>query len=172
MQDVVFASINSERVVQSKLSVIVTEECVVVPAFSGQPNTVLSLAVISQMKIVKSYHPSLIVISAGLFLLAAAASASRDGAGMGLPIGIVGLVFLVAFVVLQKARVVFMNGSEATQTVNGSFTEVADLVAAVELSKRNLEFASSQPLPVPGFTTRVSQWVSGLMSPRIRTSIL
>ena len=172
MQDVVFTSLTSERVVQSKLSVIVTEECVVIPSFSRQPNTVLSLGAISQIKVVKTHHPSLLVISAGSLLLAAAALSSKDGAGMGIPIGIVGIGFLVTFLASQKARVVFMDGLEATQTINGSFAEVADLVAAVEVSRRNLMTTSSEKIMVPGVFTRANQWITGLLSSRIRTSIL
>ena len=82
---------------------------------------------------------------------------------MGLPIGIFGLGFFVAFLLLQKARVVFYIGSEATQTVNGSFAEVADLVAAVQVSRRNLINTGTEALVIPGFfrsRQSVGQWLT------------
>lgn len=172
MHNNVLAAVSSERIVQSRLSVVVTEECVVVPSFSGQPNTVLSLDSITKIKVVKTSYPSLAVIAASLFLVAAAAASSKQGSGAGLPVGVLATVFLAAYLVLQKARVVFMNGWEATQTISGSFAEAADLIDAVATSRRNLMNASAEKLVTPGFFGRLQQWTSGLFSARIRTVIL
>ncbi len=169
MHDGLFAAITSEKVVQSKLSVVVTEDCVIIPSFSRQPHTVLSLGAISKIKIVKTYYPSLAVISVGLLLLCAAAFSSKDGAGTGVPIGVLGAIFFVAFIASQRARVVFMNGSEATQTINGSFADVADLVSAVEVTRRNLLEMNSDEVEIAGVFARIRQWVSGILSPRVRT---
>ena len=169
MENTVLAAISGERIVQSKLSAIVTEDCVVIPSFSGQPHTILSIGCISQVKVVKTSYPSLIVISAGLFLLSAAAFSSKDGAGTGAPLGVLGLIFLFTYLLSQKARVVFLAGREVTQTVNGSFADVADVVAAVELARKNLLTSSTERFPRSSFLTRVKQWLNGLASPRIRT---
>ena len=169
MKNVVLSGLNNEKVLQSKLSTIVTEDCVVVPSFSGQPHTALSLLSIDSLKIVKSHHPSLLVIAAGLFLVAAAANYSKEGAGTALPIGLLGSAFAVAFLVTQRARVVFVSGAEATQSFKGPFTEVADLVAAVEVTRRNLLNAQPEPIREAGFFLRVAQTINGLLSSRIRT---
>ena len=169
MQNVVLSGLNSEKIVQSKLSTIVTEDCVVVPSFSGQPHTALSLLSISALKVVKTYHPSLLVIAAGLFLLAAAANYSKEGAGTAVPLGLLGLVFLIAFFASQRARVVFISGLESTQSYNGSFTEVADLVIAVAVARRNLVEVSAEKISEPRFFSRIRQTVAGVFSSRIKT---
>ena len=172
MKNGILDAVNRERIVESKLSVVVTEDCVIVPAFGGQPHTVLSLACLSAIKIIKIYHPSLLVIAAGLLFLCASAASSKEGAGTGLPIGMLGAVFLIAYVATQRARVVFMTGSEATQSVSGSFPDVSALVVAVQTAKRNLAEESSEKLAKTRFLTRVLLRVNGLFSPRIRTSLL
>ena len=172
MQNVVLSGLSNEKILQSKLSTIVTEDCVVVPSFSGQPHTALSLLSINALKVVKTYHPGLLVISAGLFLLAAAANSSKEGSGTAVPIGLLGAVFLLAFFASQRARVVFISGSEATQSFNGSFTEVADVVLAVRVARRNLLNLSSETIKEPGFFARIRQSISGIFSSRVRTIAL
>ncbi len=172
MQNVVLSGLNNEKILQSKLSTIVTEDCVVVSAFSGQPHTALALLSISTLKIVKTHHPSFLVISAGLFLLAAAANHSKEGGGTALPIGLLGVAFLVAFLASHRARVIFLSGSEATQSLKGSYTEVADLVGAVQVARRNLLNLSSERMKRPSFVARIRQSVSGIFSSRVRTIVL
>lgn len=168
----VLAAITSEKIVQSRLSVVVTEECVVIPSFSGQPHTVLSLDSITKIKIIKTSYPALAVISVSLFLIAAAALHSKEGFSAGAAIGGLAFAFLIAYIICQRARVVFMSGREATQSLNGSFTEVADLVAAFKISRNNLMRSEGGRLVTPGLVRRFQQWISGLLSPRIRTLTL
>lgn len=174
MENGVLAALNSDRIVQSKLSAIVTEDCVVLPSFGNQPHMVFSLESITKIKIVKTSYPSLLVIAAGLFLLSAAALSSKDGAGTGWPLGVLGVVFLFAFLFSQRARVVFMLGRETCQTISGSFADVADLLAAVEVARESFLndhalTGESQAWLKTGVITRLRQWINGLLSPQIRT---
>jgi hypothetical protein len=90
-----------------------------------------------QVELIKSPHPGLLVISSGLFVLAAAAFSSKEGDGAGTPLTLLGLFVLIAYAASRKASVTFILDSGAAVTVTGSVTEAIALVALVELAQQS-----------------------------------
>lgn len=96
--------------------------------------TVISLAVISAVKRIKTSYPGLLVIAGSAFLIAAAAASSKQGGGAAGPIALFGLLFVIAYWLTRRASVAITAGSELTETVQGSPSEASAFIAAVQLA--------------------------------------
>jgi hypothetical protein len=67
----------------------------------------------------------------GLFIVAAAATYSKDGGGAGLPMGLLGVAFAAGYRGSRKASVLFLIDNEILETPTGSRAQAEELVKAV-----------------------------------------
>ena len=117
-----------EPVLQQNSLATVTERCVVIRAAQGSAHSMLSLDRISDVRRVKTTYPGLLVISAALFLIAAAANASKQGDGAAIPMAVLGAVFLLLYFGSRRASVVFFVDRDTVETAQGSLREAAALI--------------------------------------------
>ena len=110
----------------------VMRHCVVLNAGENQSETVISLAVISSVKRIKTSYPGLLVIAASAFLIAAAAASSKQGGGAARPFAFFALLFVIAYWLSRRASVAITVGPEVTETVPGSPSEASAFIAAVQ----------------------------------------
>jgi hypothetical protein len=125
-------ALSGERILHSNSLATVTGNCIIVRELNTRSQTVISLERLSHIKTHKTSYPGLIAIAGGLFVIAAAASISKQGGGAGLPIALLALSFLIAYFGTRRASVSFGVGSETTHSVSGSLKEAAMVVAAVQ----------------------------------------
>jgi hypothetical protein len=135
ISNAILDALPDEPVLQSNSLATVTPTCVIVRTARGPSHNVISLASISDMRRVKTSYSGLLVISAALFLIAAAAYSSKQGANASIPMAIFALAFLIFYVGSRRASVVFNLDGETLETAQGSFREAAALIKAVRKAK-------------------------------------
>ena len=121
----------------------VTSNFIVVRRPEKRAEAVIGLPRISRIKRIETTHPGLLVIAAGLFLLATACACSKQGGQAGLPLGVLGTLFVFGYFLTRRAAVAFVVDREATETMHGSLHEASDLVRAMERAQAQLAGAQS-----------------------------
>jgi hypothetical protein len=139
MTGTLLAALSSEEVVLSSPFGMVTTNFVIVKDTGAQSQIILSLNRLTDIQTIRTSYPGFLVISAGLFILAAASMCSTQGGGAGIPLGLLAIGFSVAFLATRRALLVFYTGSEITETVSGSLRGAAAFMRAVEAARRELE---------------------------------
>ena len=132
------ANLLDGTVLQTNPLATVMEDCVVIRDSARTSHSIIGLSRLSGMRQIRTTHPELLVIAAGLFLISAAAFYSKEGAGAGPPIGLLGLAFAIGYLLSRRASIAFFAGRDATETVSGSLSEAAALIAAVRSAQFNL----------------------------------
>jgi|SRR5947209_552540 len=131
MANAILDALPDEPVLQSNSLATVTSSYVIVRMAQGSAHNVISVAGIDDVKRVKTTYPGLLVISAALFLIAAAAYSSKQGGNAAIPMAIFGLAFLIFYFGSRRATVLFSVYGENIETVQGSFREASALIKAV-----------------------------------------
>ncbi len=126
-----------EEILHANSLATVTPNFIVVRPPQGQVETVIGLPCISKIKRIKTTRPGLLVIASAAYLLAAAAASSKQGGQAGLPLGVVGTVFVIAYFVTRRAAVVFVVDREPTETIHGSLSEAAELLKVMEKAQKS-----------------------------------
>jgi hypothetical protein len=85
----------------------------------------------------------LVVFSCASFIIAAAAHCSRDGGAAPTPCALIGVVFLLAYLISRRASVVLSVNSEALGTAFGTLREAAKLRAAIWSAREQLSHPSN-----------------------------
>lgn len=129
--DKILGALSGEEVLYSNALATVASKCVVLRQSAGHSQSIISLSSISGMRINRVSYPGLLVIASGLFLLAAAAYFSKDGGTAKIPLALIGLVFVFAYLGSRRASVSFIVDSDEIQTILGSSSEASALVKAV-----------------------------------------
>ena len=132
------AALSDEQIIQSNSLATVTRNWVIVRNSEGRSQTIISVPRITSVKRIKTTYPSFLVIAGGLLLIAAASFFSKDGGGAGIPASVVGGLSLIGYVLSRRASVAFTAGEESTETVNGSWSEAAALLNAIEKARMSL----------------------------------
>ncbi len=139
MTGTLLAALSGEEVVLSSPFGMVTTNFVIVKDTSAGSQIILSLNRLTDIQTIRTSYPGLLVISVALFILAAAATWSKEGSGAGIPLALLAFGFLIGFLGSRRAVLVFYTGSEITVTVSGSLRGAAAFVRAVEAARRELE---------------------------------
>lgn len=139
MTGTLLAALSSEEVVLSSSFGMVTTNFVIVKDNAARSQIILSLNRLRDIQTIRTSYPGLLVISAGLLILAAASVCSKEGSGAGIPLGLLAIGFSIGFLATRRALLVFYTGSEITETVSGSLRGAAAFVRAVEAAQRELE---------------------------------
>jgi hypothetical protein len=122
---------------------VITDQWAVIRDLNQKSYTIVPLASVTDLQIVKVCHLPLVVFAVASFVVAAAAHCSKQGGGADLPCGVIGIIFVIAFAASRRASVIFEINSESTRTAFGTVREAAKLIAAV----RSIMSAGSQLTP-------------------------
>jgi hypothetical protein len=131
MSNPILDSLPDEPVLQSNSLATVTPTVVVVRTARSLSHNVISVSSVSNVRRVKTTYPGLLVISAALFLVAAAAYSSKQGGNAAIPMAIFGLAFLIFYFGSRRASVIFELDDSTVETVPGSLREAAAVMKAV-----------------------------------------
>ncbi len=136
--DTIIDALSDEEILYGDSLATLTRNWVIIPDPTRRSQTILPLARLSEVKAVKVSYPGLLVIASGLFVLAAAAFCSKEGSGAGVPIALVGVGSVIAYVVSNRAWVAFTVGSAVTNTTPGTHKAADDLATAVQAAQADL----------------------------------
>ena len=148
MANTALDALAGEEILESNSLGTVMRHCVVLKGLvlKGGDNpseTVISLAVISSVKRIKTSYPGLLVIAASALLIAAAAASSKQGGGAARPFAFLGLLFVIAYWLTRRASIAILAGEELTETLQGSPSEASAFIAAVQMAlEKSRRFAA------------------------------
>lgn len=134
----VLDSLSGEEILEANPLGVVTNHWVVVRS-AGQSEIVISLSRVSTVKTIKTSIPGLLVVASAALLIAAAAASSKQGTGAALPIALLGLLFVVGYLLSRRAAVSFTVGAETFRTPDGGLRDAAVFLAAVEKALSKLD---------------------------------
>jgi hypothetical protein len=132
------AVLAGERILHQNSLATVTTNFIVVRRPEKRAEAIIALSRISRIRRIETTHPGLLVIAAGIYLLAAACAYSKQGGQAGLPLGVVGTLFVIGYFLTRRAAVAFVVDREATETMHATLREAADLVRAMEQAQAQL----------------------------------
>ena len=136
--DTIIDALSDEEIVYADSLATLTRNWIIIPDPTRRSQTIPPLARLAEVKAVKVSYPGLLVIASGLFVLAAAAFCSKEGSGAGVPIALVGIGAVIAFLVSHRAWVEFTVGSAVTNTIPGTHKAADELAAAVQAAQADL----------------------------------
>jgi hypothetical protein len=119
-------------VVHANTIATVTRNCLVVRYDARRAQAIISLKSIKGMRKVNFTNPALLVIAAGLLLIAAAAYASHEGYEVSSALAAVALLFLLAYFLTRRATVLFLLENQNIESKRGSYREATSIIRAVE----------------------------------------
>ena len=131
MSDAFVDSLMGETVVHTNALAAVTRNFVVVRYGSGEVRTVIGNEAIRSIRKVTTTRPGLLVISCGLFTIAAASYVSKQGMDVSLAIALIGSLFVMGYVGTRRAAVLFLLENESIESVKGSFRDATSVIRAV-----------------------------------------
>ena len=132
MPDIILDSLFGEQILHAGALATVTENCVVLRDADGQSHTILAFDRLNGVRTVKTTYPALLVVAAGLLLMAAAAQFSKEGDGAAIPFAVLSLISLASYFLSRRASLAFGIGWETAETIRGTLTEAAALLTAVQ----------------------------------------
>lgn len=131
MGDTIVNALAGETVVHANALGAVTRNCLVVREGARGAQMVFAIDRVTAMKKVTTTNPGLLVISSGLFTIAAASYVSKQGVEISAVIAAVGALFVMGYVGSRRASVLFLLGNESIESVKGSFREATSMIRAV-----------------------------------------
>lgn len=145
MTDLLASALSEQQILLVNPLATVASECVVIRTSRGNSRSILSLSEIQKVSAVRLSHPGLLVLAIATFLIAAAAHFSKDGDSAEFPIAFVGLVLLASFVGSRRAAVWFTYTDGTLQSVFGSPSEAAAVIAATRSAIQKAKEESRSP---------------------------
>lgn len=156
MADAMIDAVSDEEILYSNSLGAVTRNWIIIPDSSGRSRTMIPISLLSQFTANKVSYPGLLVVAAGLLVLAAASFSSKEGSGAGIPIALVAIVSLIAYRISRKASVAFTTGSAVTNTIAGSHNDADGLALAVELAQADLLRGAREDSELASYTASAS----------------
>jgi hypothetical protein len=132
------AVLAGESILHKNSLATVTNNFIVVRRPEKRAETIIGLPRISRIKRIETTHPGLLVIACAVYLLSAASVCSKQGGQAEIPLAIVGTIFVLGYFLSRRAAVAFVVDRDATETMHGSLSEAAALVAAMEQAQASL----------------------------------
>ncbi len=137
------AVLAGERILHENSLATVTSNFIVVRRPEKHAETIIGLPRISRIRRVETTQPGLLVIASAGYLLAAACAYSKQGGQAGLPLAILGTIFVAAYFLTRRAAVEFVVDREITETMRGSMSEAAAVMKAMKKARQSQEVAAS-----------------------------
>jgi hypothetical protein len=134
----VAAAISDEQVLQPNRLAWVTQHFLIIRNVDRQTHTIIPLSCLTGIEVVKTPYPGLLAIAAGVFLVAAAAFASKQGGGAALPAFLLGAFLLAVYFGSRRANITFKLDTGAIETTSGTVGEASALIQLVERARRSV----------------------------------
>lgn len=131
MTGTIAAAIADEQVLEPNSLVGLTRNFIVIRNTEAQSHTILPVSRIATIEVDKRPYPGLLVVAAGVFVMAAAAAFSQEGDGAAIPMGLLGLFLVILYFASRRASVTFVLTSGARETVSGTLRDMSRLVAVM-----------------------------------------
>jgi hypothetical protein len=131
MANVLLEAMPDEPVLQSNALATVTSSCVVMRTAQGGSQSIISLSRLTDVRRIKTTYPGLLVIAAALFLIAAAAYASKQGEGAQIPAVVLGLIFLIFYFGSRRAAIVCFLENAIVESAPGTLREASAVMKAL-----------------------------------------
>ena len=109
----------------------VTAHYVTIRDYHQRSHTIVALGCISEITTLKIVRMPLMACSIGSFIIAAAAQCSRQGGGAATPFGLVGILFLLAYLTSRRASLSLAVDAEGLRTAYGTYGEAGELTTAI-----------------------------------------
>lgn len=139
MTDFLASALSRQQIVLTNPLATVASECVVIRTPSGTSRSIIALSHIRNMVVVRLSHPGFLVLAIAAFLIAAGAHFSKERDSADWPIAVVGVLLVVAYIGSRRAAVQFTSMDGDLQTVFGSPSEAAAVVAAVRAAMEKID---------------------------------
>jgi hypothetical protein len=131
LNDPIANALAGEIVVHANALSTVTRKFLVIRDSVSGSQVMVSTGSITEVRKVTTTNPGFLVISSGLFTIAAASYASHQGMDVSIPIALLGALFVMGYVGTRRAAVLFVMGNDRIKTVRGSFREATSVIRAV-----------------------------------------
>lgn len=132
----VAAAISDEQVLKPNRLAWVTEHFLIVRNADRQNHTIIPLSRLAGIDLVKTPYTGLLAIAAGVFIIAAAALASKQGDGAAVPCALLGAFLITGYFGTRRANITFKLDTGATETMVGTVAEAMALVKVIEQARR------------------------------------
>jgi hypothetical protein len=133
----VTAAISDEEVLRPNRLAWVTSHFLILRNAERQTHTIIPLVRIAGINVVKTPYSGLLAIAAGVFIVAAAAFASKQGDGAAVPCALLGAFLMSIYFASRRANITFRLDTGATETTSGSLGEAEALIQLIELARRS-----------------------------------
>ncbi len=127
----VLANLPDRQVVRNSPLATVMDDCVVIRDTAPLSHIIIGLSHVTGMRRRRIQHPALLVVSAGLSLIAAASYASR-APDAALVTALSALALIAGYFLSRRDSVVFLAGRYSASTAPGTLSDAAHLIAAVQ----------------------------------------
>ena len=144
MADPLVSSLTSEEVIRSNPLGTVTNSWLILRPVRGDAHVIVALHAITEMKMIRTTHPGLLVIAGGLLLIAAGAYFSHSQAA-ALCIAVVATFFLTAYQISQRGSVIFASGLETVESGLGSIRDARDVIATIATAQNDSDNRTQTP---------------------------
>lgn len=140
MSDAIINALAGETVIHTNPLATITRNVLVVRDGLRGGRAVIAIDSIAGMRKVTTTNPGLLVISSGLFTIAAASYASKQGIEVTVALAFVGSLFVMGYLGTRRAAVLFLLGNDRLESVKGTFREATAIIRAVNKARgSNLE---------------------------------
>jgi hypothetical protein len=132
----VAAAISDEEILQPTRLAWVTPHFLIIRNADRQNHTIIPLTRLVAIDVVKTPYSGLLAIAAGLFVIAAAAFASKQGAGAAIPFMLLGGFLLAIYFGTRRANITFKLDSGGTETISGRLAAAGALIQLIESARK------------------------------------
>jgi hypothetical protein len=134
----VAAAISDEEVLQPNRLAWVTQHFLIIRNVERQNHTIIPLVRLAGIQVVKTPYSGLLAIAAAVFIVAAAAFASKQGDGAALPCFLLGAFLVAVYFGSRRANITFKLDTGGTETTSGTTAEAAALIQLIEEARRSV----------------------------------
>jgi hypothetical protein len=113
----------------------VTSHFLIIRNQTQQSHTIIPLTRLVAIDVVKTPFPGLLAIAAGVFVIAAAAFASKEGDGAAVPCALLGAFLVAIYFGSRRANITFTMDSGVTEMVTGTLGDAAGLIRLIESAR-------------------------------------
>ena len=144
MASTILSSLGEPVLHRNSLATITANWIVIRQGSSGR-QSVVAIQSIAELKPIKFIPRYTFVCALGCFILALAAHYSNEADGATLPFALLGCALFASAVARRQVALAFVVGVDAIQTVYGSPSEAAALVATVQTAHKGILGSEQSP---------------------------
>ena len=140
----VAAAISDEEVLQPNRLAWVTQHFLIIRNVDRQTHTIIPLTRLMGIDVVKTPYSGLLAIAAGVFIVAAASFASKQGDGAAIPCALLGAFLLAVYFGSRRANITFRLDTGVQETLAGTLGEAAALIELIERARGSVIAADQE----------------------------